>query len=70
MEQRVKYRLETFDEHYTAWFNSNCGNCKYLIRGIGEYTCDKHLDKIPAAFWNNKKSCPNKKEADKHKPFR
>lgn len=70
MAQNAKYRTWTLDEHYTAWYESDCGNCKYMIRGLGEYTCEKHPEKIPAKYWNNKNTCPDKKEISEHRPFR
>ena len=70
MEHLAKYPIETFDEHNTFWHESNCGNCNYLIDGLCYFTCDKHPDKIPAKFWNNRKTCPDRKQISEHKPYR
>lgn len=69
MAQNTKYHMGVLDEHYTFWYESNCGNCKYLIDGLTSFTCSKHTDKIPANFWNNDKSCLDRKEVSEHRPY-
>lgn len=70
MAQNAKYRIVTLDEHYTFWYDSNCGNCEHLVDGLCYFTCDKHPDKIPQQFWNNEKNCPDKKETSEYRPYR
>ena len=57
MAQNIEYRIAILDEYGCPRSLSQCGKCILLEDGVVDFICKKHLNKIPAEFWNNEKKC-------------
>lgn len=65
MVQKNKLVLVSLNEYTNIPpAQSQCWKCALLIDGICDMTCQKHSGHIPPEYWDNKKTCPNRKEKE------